>query len=552
METNITLWQFLLELLQSNQVSVQFGLIVSLFVNLFANLNHCLLICCAYSHTHTQYKNIIAWTNNDGEFKLINAEEVARLWGMRKNKTNMNYDKLSRALRYYYDKDIIKKVLGQKFVYKFVNFATLVNGEKAAMGGGGGVVGNLINPLKLSPYSHAYLNQAMVGSVPPSPSYQDMKDHLHFALQQSQRPHNTLSLHHHHHQQQQQHHHSLLGAHYGEANNNNIYFASMEPTDLSFKTSQQQHLSKKRIKTEIDNESISSDGTWTESSDNGSTSFPLASVPMSKIKRAKLTANFRSATISSASPVSNRSSSPISNRSGASSPINTESCSNFSNDCSPVNLSSSDRETGGGGGADTKRVPSSSSSSSSSSNASAGANKAATSVASPALSSTSSSDNNPSKAKESISATNTNGTTGVIKNKVKPPPISAIPSSPTRFNTTYAQSLQTPIVPYASPFLAKHTPAMFSSGLHFFNQISPLMLSPRVNSNVTHFQFPTHFSGSGSGGASTAPPTPTSLLSMPLSPLFHPSVNPFSPRIMEHLDPQMLRSPQSKSISVLQ
>lgn len=32
----------------------------------------------------------------------------------------MNYDKLSRALRYYYDKNIIKKVTGQKFVYRFV------------------------------------------------------------------------------------------------------------------------------------------------------------------------------------------------------------------------------------------------------------------------------------------------------------------------------------------------------------------------------------------------------------------------------------------------
>lgn len=67
--------------------------------------------------------HIISWTSRDGgEFKLVDAEEVARLWGLRKNKTNMNYDKLSRALRYYYDKNIIRKVSGQKFVYKFVSY----------------------------------------------------------------------------------------------------------------------------------------------------------------------------------------------------------------------------------------------------------------------------------------------------------------------------------------------------------------------------------------------------------------------------------------------
>ena len=48
-----------------------------------------------------QHKDIIQWTRSgDGEFKLVNAEEVAKMWGMRKNKHNMNYDKLSRALRY--------------------------------------------------------------------------------------------------------------------------------------------------------------------------------------------------------------------------------------------------------------------------------------------------------------------------------------------------------------------------------------------------------------------------------------------------------------------
>ena len=69
-----------------------------------------------------QHENIIQWTNNDGEFKLLNPEEVAHLWGIRKNKKSMNYDKLSRALRYYYEKNIIKKVMGQKFVYRFVSY----------------------------------------------------------------------------------------------------------------------------------------------------------------------------------------------------------------------------------------------------------------------------------------------------------------------------------------------------------------------------------------------------------------------------------------------
>ena len=31
----------------------------------------------------------------------------------------MNYDKLSRALRYYYDKKIMSKVQGKRYVYKF-------------------------------------------------------------------------------------------------------------------------------------------------------------------------------------------------------------------------------------------------------------------------------------------------------------------------------------------------------------------------------------------------------------------------------------------------
>lgn len=37
--------------------------------------------------------------DSDGEFRLIKPDEVARRWGEKKQKPNMNYDKLSRSLR---------------------------------------------------------------------------------------------------------------------------------------------------------------------------------------------------------------------------------------------------------------------------------------------------------------------------------------------------------------------------------------------------------------------------------------------------------------------
>ncbi|KAM5132235.1 ETS translocation variant 2 [Mantella aurantiaca] len=81
----IQLWQFLLELLQDSSC-----------------------------------QKLINWTGNGWEFKLSDPNEVARRWGRRKNKPRMNYEKLSRGLRYYYHKNIIHKTGGQRYVYKFV------------------------------------------------------------------------------------------------------------------------------------------------------------------------------------------------------------------------------------------------------------------------------------------------------------------------------------------------------------------------------------------------------------------------------------------------
>ncbi|XP_069805745.1 uncharacterized protein [Dendropsophus ebraccatus] len=73
-----------------------------------------------------EFRHVIAWQQGEyGEFVIKDPDEVARLWGHRKCKPQMNYDKLSRALRYYYNKRILNKTKGKRFTYKF-NFSKLI------------------------------------------------------------------------------------------------------------------------------------------------------------------------------------------------------------------------------------------------------------------------------------------------------------------------------------------------------------------------------------------------------------------------------------------
>ncbi|XP_060134237.1 ETS domain-containing transcription factor ERF-like [Zootoca vivipara] len=68
-----------------------------------------------------EYHYVIAWQGDYGEFVIKDPDEVACLWGVRKCKPQMNYDKLSRALRYYYNKRILHKTKGKRFTYKFIH-----------------------------------------------------------------------------------------------------------------------------------------------------------------------------------------------------------------------------------------------------------------------------------------------------------------------------------------------------------------------------------------------------------------------------------------------
>ncbi|KAL8624677.1 hypothetical protein ACOMHN_038223 [Nucella lapillus] len=71
--------------------------------------------------------DLIEWADReDGMFRLNNSKSIAHMWGMRKNNVHMTYEKLSRALRYYYHRRILEPVLGKKLVYRFGPNATQV------------------------------------------------------------------------------------------------------------------------------------------------------------------------------------------------------------------------------------------------------------------------------------------------------------------------------------------------------------------------------------------------------------------------------------------
>ena len=71
-----------------------------------------------------RYSSVISWEGTNGQFAIKRPDQVAYLWGERNGRTNMSYQKFSRALRYYYHKKVVSKIPGRNCVYKF-NFPEL-------------------------------------------------------------------------------------------------------------------------------------------------------------------------------------------------------------------------------------------------------------------------------------------------------------------------------------------------------------------------------------------------------------------------------------------
>jgi hypothetical protein len=69
--------------------------------------------------------SVVRWEDPiEGVFRIVESEKLARLWGEKKNNQKMTYEKLSRAMRTYYEKHILVPVpktglYPKKLVYKF-------------------------------------------------------------------------------------------------------------------------------------------------------------------------------------------------------------------------------------------------------------------------------------------------------------------------------------------------------------------------------------------------------------------------------------------------
>ncbi|NXS94885.1 ETV7 factor, partial [Jacana jacana] len=81
----------------------------------------------------SRYEPYIKWEDKEAKvFRVVNPKGLAQLWGNHKNRMNMTYEKMSRALRHYYKLNIIKKEPGQKLLFRFLKTPGEIVHEKSS------------------------------------------------------------------------------------------------------------------------------------------------------------------------------------------------------------------------------------------------------------------------------------------------------------------------------------------------------------------------------------------------------------------------------------
>lgn len=65
-------------------------------------------------------EDYIKWVDKEkGKFRMVKTSVVAALWGKANSRSGMTYEKMTRAMRYYYKMNVLKKVPHRNLYYQF-------------------------------------------------------------------------------------------------------------------------------------------------------------------------------------------------------------------------------------------------------------------------------------------------------------------------------------------------------------------------------------------------------------------------------------------------
>ncbi|CAF1192342.1 unnamed protein product [Adineta ricciae] len=92
------------------------------------------------------YESIIHWENREKMiFRIIQADKLAALWGLQKNRLSMTYEKLSRGMRYYYSNNIISKEQSKRLLYRFMRSPDEIRKSMKRNGGSTNMIYSSLN-----------------------------------------------------------------------------------------------------------------------------------------------------------------------------------------------------------------------------------------------------------------------------------------------------------------------------------------------------------------------------------------------------------------------